>query len=471
MDTTDDTLHADVLVLGFGKGGKVVAATMGRLGKRVVLVEQSAHMYGGTCPNVGCVPTKALVHRSGKRRPEDPPQEWYERSVQETQAITKLFRGGNYEALDGMDTVTVLTGHGRFRDPHTVVVDTGTGQVTVTGETILINTGSHPLIPGIPGLRESEYLVNSTELIESTVLPDRLAIIGGGYLGIEFAAIYRAFGSQVTLFEAAPELLGQEDDDIAAAAVKILTDDGIEIVAGAEVTEVRDGETGAQLTYEKGGVRHTVEADAVLAAVGRAPTTHDLGLEAAGVATTERGAVRVDEYLRTSRPHIYALGDVNGGPQFTYVSLDDSRIVLDQLTGEGTRSTTDRVAIPHTVFMTPPLATVGLTEKEARAAGHRVKVGSQAVADIVAMPRAYVVEETRGMMKFVMDADTDEILGAALLSVDAQELINTVALAMRHRLKAADLRDAVYTHPSSTEAFNDVITAIVRIDEAQTADV
>lgn len=179
-------------------------------------------------------------------------------------------------------------------------------------------------------------------------------------------------------------------------------------------------------------------------------------------------------YLRTSRPHIYALGDVNGGPQFTYISLDDSddsRIVLDQLTGEGSRSTADRVAIPHTVFMTPPLATVGLTEKEARAAGHRVKVGSQAVADIVAMPRAYVVEETRGMMKFVMDADTDEILGAALLGVDAQELINTVALAVRHRLKAADLRNAVYTHPSDDVVERLGGAAIVRIDEAQTADV
>ncbi|MFI9052074.1 FAD-dependent oxidoreductase [Streptomyces sp. NPDC053427] len=471
MDTTNDTLHADVLVIGFGKGGKVVAATMGGLGKRVVLVEQSAHMYGGTCPNVGCVPTKALVHRSGKRRPQDPPQEWYERSVQETQALTKLFRGGNYDALNGMDTVTVLTGHGRFLDPHTVAVDTGTGQVTVTGEAILINTGSQPVVPRIPGLRESAYLVTSTELIESTVLPDRLAIVGGGYLGIEFAAIYGGFGSQVTMFEAAPKILGHQDDDIAAAAVKILTDDGIEIVAGAEVTEVRDGETGATLTYETDGVRHTVEADAVLVAAGRAPATQDLGLDAAGVAITERGAVQVDAYLRTSRPHIYALGDVNGGPQFTYISLDDSRIVLDQLTGEGKRSTDDRVAIPHTLFMTPPLATVGLTEKQARAAGRRVKIGSQAVADIVAMPRAYIVEETRGMMKFVMDADTDEILGAALLSVDAQELVNTVALAMRHGIKAADLRSAVYTHPSSTEAFNDVIAAVVRTDEPRTAGV
>jgi pyruvate/2-oxoglutarate dehydrogenase complex dihydrolipoamide dehydrogenase (E3) component len=179
------------------------------------------------------------------------------------------------------------------------------------------------------------------------------------------------------------------------------------------------------------------------------------------VRVTDRGAVEVDEHLRTSQPHIFALGDVNGGPQFTYISLDDSRIVLDALLGDGRRTTTDRVAVPHTLFMTPPLATVGLTEREARATGRRMKIAKQPVAEIVAMPRAYAVEETRGLMKFVLDAETDEILGAALLSVDAQELINTVALAMRHGITAADLRDAIYTHPSSTEAFNDVLGAIV----------
>ncbi|WSC42012.1 FAD-dependent oxidoreductase [Streptomyces sp. NBC_01763] len=220
----------------------------------------------------------------------------------------------------------------------------------------------------------------------------------------------------------------------------------------------------ATVVYDKDGHEHSVAADAILAATGRAPATRDLALEAAGVRTTERGAVEVDGFLRTSQPHIYALGDVNGGPQFTYISLDDSRIVLDQLIGEGKRSTADRVAIPHTLFMTPPLATVGLTEKEARAAGHRVKIASQPVAEIIAMPRAYIVEDPRGVMKFVLDADTDDILGAALLSIDAQELINTVALAMRHGVKAAELRDAVYQHPTSTEAFNDVLATIVRAD-------
>ncbi|RSM79336.1 FAD-binding protein [Kibdelosporangium aridum] len=459
-----DTLRADVLVIGFGKGGKTAAAELGRRGKRVVLIEQSDQMYGGTCPNVGCVPTKALVHHSHKRHTLDSAPEWYERAVSEVQALTSTFRAGNYDALNNADTVTVITGKARFTDAHTVIVGTGEDRVTVTAEYILINTGSTPIIPDIPGLAASKYTVTSTDLIREPSLPKRLAIVGGGYLGIEFASIYRQFGSQVTMFESKPKILRAEDDDVAAVAEAILAGEGIDIVAGATVKEIRDGETTAIVVYEKDGREFTTEANAVLAASGRAPATDGLDLEAAGVRVTERGAVEVDEYLRTSQPHIFALGDVNGGPQFTYISLDDSRIVLDQLLGEGKRSTADRVAIPHTLFMTPPLATVGLTEREARAAGYRLKIASEPVAEIVAMPRAYVVEETRGVMKFVLDADTDEILGAALLSVDAQELINTVALAIRNGVKATQLRDAVYTHPSSTEAFNEVLFTIVRED-------
>ena len=451
-----DSMQADVLVVGFGKGGKVVAHTLGDLGRRVVLVEQSEHMYGGTCPNVGCVPTKALVHHSRKRRDSDVPQEFYERSVNTVQELTALFRAGNYDSLNGKDTVTVVTGKAIFRDPHTVTVD----ELTITADTILINTGSEPVVPDIPGLRLSKFLRTSTELIESRTLPGRLAVVGGGYLGIEFASIYRQFGSAVTMFESAPKILRHEDDDVAAAATEILRDEGVVIVEGATVVEIVDGDDAATVVYEQNGARHTVEVDAVLAAAGRRPATEGLGLEAAGVRTTSNGAVEVDEFLRTSQPHIFALGDVNGGPQFTYISLDDSRIVLDQLIGAGKRTTTDRVAVPHTLFMTPPLATVGLTEREARAAGRNIRIAKQPVAEIIAMPRAYAVEETRGLMKFVLDADTDEILGAALLSVDAQELINTVALAMRHGIKAADLRESIYTHPSSTEAFNDVLGAI-----------
>jgi pyruvate/2-oxoglutarate dehydrogenase complex dihydrolipoamide dehydrogenase (E3) component len=184
---------------------------------------------------------------------------------------------------------------------------------------------------------------------------------------------------------------------------------------------------------------------------------HDLGLEAAGIATDARGAIVVDEHLRTSQPHVFAIGDVNGGPQFTYISLDDSRIVADQLLGDGTRAVTDRVAVPQTVFMTPPLSTVGITERDAVEQGRRILVAAKPVAQIVGMPRAKILRETRGVMKFVIDADTDLILGAALLSVDSQELINTIALAIRSAVTATRLRDGIYTHPSSTEAFNEVL--------------
>ncbi|MEV6370662.1 FAD-dependent oxidoreductase [Micromonospora musae] len=464
MSTPNRTLQSDVLIIGFGKGGKTAAATLGRSGKRVVLVEQSERMYGGTCPNVGCVPTKGLVHRSQRRRPEDPAQDWYARSVQEVQQTREMMRRGNFDNLSSIETVTVITGRASFADPHTVTVVTGDEHLTVTADTILINTGSEPVVPDVPGLATSRYVRSSTDLIESATLPERLAIVGGGYLGIEFAAIYRRFGSRVTLFERTARILGREDDDVAAVATHILVDEGIHLVTAAQVTEVRDGESGATIVYDRDGEQHTLEVDALLAAAGRAPATRDLNLAAAGVRTTAAGAVEVDEHLRTSQPHIFALGDVRGGPQFTYLSLDDSRIVLDQLTGEGLRSTADRI-VPHTLFMTPPLATVGMTEREARQAGHRVKIAREVVAEIVAMPRAYAVEETRGVMKFVIDAATDRILGAAILSIDAQEIINTVALAMRHGVTAAELRDAVYTHPSSTEAFNEVLATIVRTDE------
>jgi pyruvate/2-oxoglutarate dehydrogenase complex dihydrolipoamide dehydrogenase (E3) component len=456
-DTTNHSLHADVLVIGFGKGGRTAAAALGTLGRRVVLVERSERMYGGTCPNVGCIPSKGMVHRSGARRATDPPQAYYERAVAAVQAVREKMRVDSFEALDGIETVTVLTGEAAFIDPHTVGVGLQSGRVTIAAETILINTGSEPVVPDIPGLRESPRTVTSTQLLETTVLPERLAILGAGYVGVEFAAIYRRFGSQVTLLSRSSRFLPGEDADVAATAERILADEGITILKQARVVEVRDG----TVVYEQDGRRRTLEVDTILAATGRAPAITSLDLEAAGVRTSERGAIEVDDHLRTSQPHIYAVGNVNGGPQHTYISLDDSRIVLEQLRGVDRRSASGRVAVPRTLFMTPPLASVGITEEQAREAGFRVRIASRAVAEIAAMPRAYAVEETRGMMKFVIDAETDEILGAALLCIDAQELINTVALAMRHGITAGELGDAIYSHPSSTEAFNGVLAAPV----------
>lgn len=456
-----EKLTADVLVIGFGKGGKTAAHVLSDAGRRVVLVEQSANMYGGTCPNVGCVPTKMLVHYSNARRLEDDAQEFFAHSIAGVRALTSAFRAGNFASLDGKDTATVITGTARFVDPHTVAVGEGDDRITVTAPTIILSTGSAPVIAPIPGLATSKHLVSSTELTQAATLPERLIVVGGGYLGLEFASIYQHFGTHVTVLEGAERLLPREDEDIAETAREILEGDGIRIITGAKITHVEDSGAVAKVVYEKDGREQEVEASALLPATGRRPVTDGLRLDAAGVRTTPNGAIEVDEHLRTSRPHIYAVGDVNGGPQFTYVALDDARIVLDQLLGEGKRSTDDRVAVPHTLFITPPLATVGLTEREARAQGRNIKVAKEKVADIVAMPRAYTVEETRGVMKFVVDADTDLILGAALLSIDAQEVVNTVALAIRHDITATELRDSIYTHPSSTEAFNEVFDKVI----------
>lgn len=265
----------------------------------------------------------------------------------------------------------------------------------------------------------------------------------------------------MTVLEHRPQILGQEDEDVAACARDILRGNGITVITGAEVNRVEDGPgSTATVFYDQGGTTGSVQADVILVALGRQPVTADLGLDKAGIRLTADGSVAVDEQLRSSQSHIFAIGDVNGGPQFTYVSLDDYRIVLDQLTGAGTRTTAQRIAVPYTLFMTPPLARVGLTERDAPAAGYCVKVAALPVAKMATVPRAGIVAETRGMMKVVVDADTDEILGAALLSYDSHEVINTVALAMRHGITASQLRDEIYTHPSMTEAFNQLLGAL-----------
>ncbi|TYB96968.1 pyridine nucleotide-disulfide oxidoreductase [Micromonospora sp. WP24] len=456
------SLHADLLVIGFGKGGKTLAATMGRQGRRVIMVEQSALMYGGTCINIGCVPTKALIHRASVRPQDADPRSWFADSVAWTASLTSMLRKKNFDMLDTLDSVTVVTGTAAFLDEKRVEVTAGDDRMEITAETIVINTGAQTVVPEIPGLRDSAHLITGTDLIGSPDLPRRVAVVGGGYQGIEFAATLSHYGAEATVLERAGRILRREDEDVAEAAEKILTDQGVTFVTGAKVTRVTDSGAAAVVHYEANGTAGQLEVDAVLAAAGRAPRTAELRLDAAGVRTTDSGAIEVDQYLRTSRPHIFAVGDVNGGPQFTYISLDDYRIVADQLTGEGKRSTADRVAVPYTLFMTPPLARVGLTETEARATGRPVRVAAKPIAAIAAMPRARILDDVRGLMKFVIDAETDAILGAALLSVDAQELVNTVALAIRSGVTAGGLRDAIWTHPSSTEAFNEVLANVVR---------
>ncbi|MFG2077813.1 FAD-dependent oxidoreductase [Nonomuraea maritima] len=461
--TESSGITADVLVIGFGKGGKTLAATMAREGRKVVMVEQSDQMYGGTCINIGCVPTKALVHHADVRRPGDDPQSWYQDAIGAVTDLTTMMRGRNFRMLDTLDTVTVVTGRASFLDAKTVEVAAGDDRLTVNADTIVINTGSVPVIPDIRGMRTSAYLATSTDLLHTKELPRHLVVIGGGYLGLEFAAMYRQFGSEVSVLEASPEFLGREDDDVAEVVVDILRDQGITLIPDAKVTEVSDGSADTVIRFEVDGRPRTLEADKILVATGRVPAIEGLGLDRAGIRVTERGAIEVDEYLRTSRPHIYAIGDVNGGPQFTYISLDDHRIIADGLLGDGTRSTADRRAVPHTMFITPPFSTVGLTETAARERGYNVRIAGKLVAQTAATPRVRIMGDTRGLIKLVIDADTDLILGAALVSIDSQEVINLIALAMRHDVPARELGNSIYTHPSTTEVLNEVLGTVAHV--------
>lgn len=453
-----EELSTDVLVIGWGKAGKTLAGALGRAGRSVTLVEQSADMVGGTCINIGCVPTKALVHQAQTRRDADDPQEWFRGAVDARDRLIDKLNAANRAMLEPLDQVRlVVGGRAEFTGAKQVRVTGGDDELVVTADTVIINTGAVPRRLEVPG-SDDPRVHDSTTIQHVDPFPSRLAIVGGGPISLEFASMFAGFGAAVTILEMGERILLREDADVAASVQEALEHAGVTIVTGASVTSVEaDGDSVAVLTGSAG----RVSVDAVLAAVGRVPATEGLGLDAAGIAT-EGGAVVVDEYLRTSVDGVFAVGDVNGGPQQTYVSYDDHRIVLDQLTGAGTRSREDRVAVPTTTFVTPPFARVGLSEDEAREAGRSVTVFEKPVAKIAAMPRPKTLGETHGLIKFCVDAETDEILGAALHTVDAQELVNLVALAMGTGTTAAALRDGIWTHPSTTEALNEVLATPVR---------
>ena len=327
------TIDADLVVIGFGKGGKTLAAALGTRGQRVVLVEQSARMYGGTCINVGCVPTKSMVYRGETRTTGDGVAE-YGAAVAATAQLTGALRAANLAMFAPIPTATVLTGHATFVDEHTVAVETDDGPSMVRAANIVIGTGSVPVIPDIPGLLDCPVALSSTEMLSRLPRPDRLAILGGGYVGLEFASMMASYDTEVTVLEHRPTILAGEDADIAAAARELLTSAGIRVVTGAEIHSVECGPGAlATVAFTADGDRSTIVADSILVASGRKPNTAELALGNAGVHTTPGGAIAVDEFRRTNQRHIFAVGDVNGGPQFTYISLDDYRIVLDQLAG------------------------------------------------------------------------------------------------------------------------------------------
>lgn len=446
----------DVIVIGWGKGGKTLAGTLARAGWRVAIVEQSEKMYGGTCINIACVPTKILIHDAEQHRGNGADADYFNTAVERRDELTAKMRQKNFSMLDDLDSVLVLTGRASFTGAHSIKVEGGDEVVELSATKIIINTGATPSIPPIKGAVVGGRIHDSTTL-QHAELPKKLTVIGGGYVGLEFASMFAQFGSKVSVLDRGARPLKREDEDVAGEVVSALSDAGATIISSASVTALSQDSAGVTVSYELDGQERRLQADAALLALGRSPATQSLKLENTAVQLGDNGEIKVDKYLATHAEGIFALGDVIGGAQFTYTSLDDHRILKDQFLGEGKRNLEDRVGVPNTIFTTPPLARVGLSEEQARAQGLDIKVATKRVADIAAMPRPKIVGDPRGIIKFVADRKTDQILGAALMHVDSQEVINLVAVAMRAGISSSTLRDSIFTHPSSTEALNDVL--------------
>ena len=449
--------HYDAVIIGFGKGGKTLAGSLAGMGKKVAMIEKSDKMYGGTCINVGCIPTKSLVNSAKasviqKPGSYDEKNRLYWEAVEEKRRLTGMLRKKNFDKLNDLDNVTVYNGLGSFVSANRVKIETAEETFEVEGDQIFINTGSVSVIPPIKGIEGNPYVYTSDSLMELDVLPKRLAIIGGGYIGLEYASMYTDFGAEVTVYQIEDKLIPREDRDIAEAIQKAFEDKGVRFEMNVQTEEIENAGDEAVVHYKKDDTALSAGADAVLIATGRKPNTDGLNLEAAGVEKTPRGAVKVDEKLRTSAPNIWAMGDVAGGLQFTYVSLDDFRIVKDQLAGSGKRASNDRT-VPYSVFIDPPFSRVGLNEEEAVAQGYHVKIAKLPAA---AIPKAQVLRKPVGLLKAVIDADTNKILGAMLFCEESYEMINIVKLAMDAGLDYTVLRDQIFTHPTMSEALNDL---------------
>lgn len=450
----------DAIIIGFGKAGKTLAAELSNRGWQVAVVERSSMMYGGTCPNIACIPTKTLVHEAGIAAllyHDDYPKQanLYKQAIGRKNRLMSFLRNNNYERLSKRPNVTVYTGEGSFVSANIIKVALPEGDIELQGKEIFINTGSTPIIPAIDGIKESQKVYTSTTLLDLNVLPQHLIIVGGGYIGLEFASMYAEFGSKVTLLEGGNRFMPRNDQDIANSVKEVLEKKGIEIHLNARAQSIHDTNDGVTLTYSdvSDGTPYFVDGDAILIATGRKPMIEGLNLQAAGIGVDAHGAIVVNDQLRTTVPHVWAMGDVKGGPQFTYLSLDDFRIIRDQLFGDKKRDIGDRDPVPYAVFIDPPLAHIGLTEEEALKRGYSFKVSRLPATSVV---RSRTLKQTDGMLKAIVNDHSGKIMGCTLFCAEAPEIINIVAMAMKTGQHYTFLRDFIFTHPSMSEGLNEL---------------
>ena len=437
-----NTKHYDLIVLGFGKAGKTLAAKLGSMGKAVAMIEENPLMYGGTCINIACIPTKTMIIAASKGLS-------YDQVLNQREVVTSRLRNKNFNMLDTNEHVDVYTGHGEFISNKEIAITAGKDKIILSGETIIINTGAVAIKPNIDGISAATGFYNSTEIQQLSPQPNTLGVIGSGPIGLEFASLYAKLGAKVTVFNIESSILKREEPIVQELANEYLTEQGITILNDVTLNSVSNDGNKPAITAN--GQNYTF--DAVLYATGRKPNTANIGLENTDITTNERGAIVVNDTCESSVPGIYAVGDVNGGPQFTYISLDDFRIVFGALTGNGQYTLKDRKNIPYTTFLTPPLARIGLTEEDAINKGYTFKTKEMLVAT---MPRAHVNDYLKGAFKIVVNADNDLILGATLYSQGAEELINLIKMAMDNNIPYTYFKNQIFTHPTMAENLNDL---------------
>lgn len=445
-------MRYDAIIIGTGQAGWPLALRLADVGWQVALIEQG-HL-GGTCINTGCTPTKTMVHRAQVAHYARNAARWGVHAenvsvdlpvvVAQKDKVVMGFRGPKEKKIAQAPNPHFFAGHARFTGPHAVQV----GDTQLESEKIFINTGGRPVMPQIPGLDPASTLTNES-IMELTEIPEHLVILGGGYVGLEFGQMFRRFGSRVSIIHNHGQILPREDPEIAAELQKILEGEGIEFHLNSETTQVNQSKNTVKVTLAAAHGPQTISGTHLLAATGRGPNTNELGLDKAGIATDKKGYIRTNPRLETSVPGVWALGDVKDGPAFTHISFNDFQIIDANLTRGKNLDIAHRI-VPYCVFTDPQLGCVGMTEKEARATGRKLKIGSIPMTSVA---RAIERDETAGMMKVIVDAADDRVLGAAILSVEGGEIVHVLYTLMLANLPYTLLKGAIFIHPTLAEGF------------------
>ncbi|MGH2615997.1 MAG: mercuric reductase [Thermomicrobiales bacterium] len=457
------TTQYDAIIIGAGQGGAPLASALARAGRRTALIERE-HV-GGTCINEGCTPTKTMVASARvaylARRAADFGVRTGAVAVDmaavraRKRAVVERFRAGSEKRIEETPGLKLIDGEARFTGPTSLTVALAGGSQEITAEQIVIDVGTRPAPSSLPGL-ERVAALDSTSIMEIASVPDHLLVLGGGYVGLEFGQMFRRFGSEVTVVQRGPRLLGREDDDVAEAVAEILREDGIDVLLDTEARSVDPAAAGVRLTVVGPDEERSLTGSHLLTAVGRAPNTDRLGLDMAGVKTDKRGYIKVDERLATNVPGIYALGDVTGGPAFTHLSYDDFRILRTNLIDGGDATTTGRL-VPYTVFIDPQLGRVGMSESEAKEQGRAIRIAKLPMSGVA---RAVEVDESRGFLKAVVDAESGQILGFAALGLEGGEIMALAQVAMMGKLPYTALRDGMFAHPTLAESLNNLFATL-----------